>query len=105
MDKIDSSQRPGALPSKDVLAEIDKEFRLSLQKELPGATIRLRLYLEDSGTVSVLLTHVQSKIIEEYSAFREAAWSSHGRSLGASLLSVDELRNLLDDLCQNGIVS
>lgn len=46
---------------------------------------RLELYLEDERTVSVLLKHVQDRILDEYREFREVALEAHG--FGSSIRS------------------
>ncbi|TDL25953.1 Sec34-domain-containing protein [Rickenella mellea] len=89
------------LPSRDAVVEADKAFRLSLQQELPRAAIRLRLYLEDSGTIAVLLTHIQDRIVEDYSAFSEAIRSAYELDLVVTLLSINDLRTILSHSSEN----
>lgn len=80
--------------------ETDKDFRLTVQKELPSAAFRMRLYLEDGDTVSVLLSHVQDNVLDEYNVFRHSVLSSaHADSV--DLFSTDELRTVLRSFCED----
>jgi len=79
-------------PSQDTLSAegafvTENEFYRSLEREIPALASRLRLYLDDSGTVSVLLSHIQDKVVSEYITFRKAAERlpvPEGRSFASS---------------------
>ena len=57
----------------------------------------MKRYLENEGTIRVLLTHIQSKIIEEYINFRELALRLPHTASQISFYSSDELRRILDE--------
>lgn len=79
--------------------ELDEAFRLACHRDLNANVLRLRLYLEDDRTVGVLLQHVQDRITDEYSAFRDAAVSMYAESMRDTLLSSTALRALLKSVC------
>lgn len=64
---------------------------------------RLRLYLEDDRTVSVLLGHVMDRIVDDYSGFREMVWSMYSGDLREKLLGIGEMRENLKRICQEKI--
>jgi hypothetical protein len=67
------TSKPTASPSASIAEELDKKFHLACEQDLRVSVARLRLYLEDDRTVSVLVSHIQDKIMEEYGAFRAAS--------------------------------
>ncbi|KAI0074424.1 Sec34-domain-containing protein [Panus rudis PR-1116 ss-1] len=76
----------------------------AIQRDLRSSVTRLRLYLEDDRTVSVLLKHVQERIIEEYVEFRLIIGKEYsGNSeVGGMLWSEEGLRVMLQDVCGSG---
>lgn len=71
-----------------------------MQKELPAAAFRMRLYLEDNDTASALLLHVQGNIVDEYTVFRNIVLSSDVAN-SVDLFSVDELRTVVKGFCED----
>ncbi|KAG6900069.1 hypothetical protein C0993_003419 [Termitomyces sp. T159_Od127] len=98
-----NSDTTGSLPpkpnGKPSSCEIVIVFERACTTELRAHAARLRLYLEDSRTVTarVLLEHVCERIGDAYEAFWEAAGS--GMRDGDELLSVFAARQLLIDAC------
>lgn len=87
-------------PTAAVIEEIDQNFRLSCHRDLRSAVARMRLYLEDDRTVNVLLSHVQDKIIDEYSDFMQVVSE---RSGNAALLNVAGLREVVKVICEEEV--
>jgi hypothetical protein len=79
--------------------ELDKGFRLACEQDLRALVAKLRLYLADDRTASVLLIHIQDKITEEYDSFRDAVRGTQAGSLRHNLLSPTELKELLRSVC------
>jgi hypothetical protein len=59
----------------------------------------MRLYLEDDKTVSVLVSHIQDRIVEEYDSFRILVGHMESSSRPA-VFDEAELRDFLNGLCQ-----
>jgi hypothetical protein len=78
---------------------LDKQFRNTCESELRANVVRLRLYLEDSRTVGVLVQHVQERIMEEYEVFREVVGGMYAGVLREVVLSRVGLRTVLLDIC------
>jgi len=79
---------------------MDETFKMGCHRDLRGSVARMKLYLEDDRTVLVLLSHVQEKIIDEYVDFRQAV-SERSEGGEASLMSVQELKDLLKSICED----
>ena len=60
---------------------------------------RLRLYLEDDRTVSVLVKHAQERIVDEYADFMVVVRSEYGEQLSGELATEEGLRALLQEVC------
>ncbi|KAH9949100.1 Sec34-like family-domain-containing protein [Amylocystis lapponica] len=75
-------------------------FREACARDLRGAVGRLRLYLEDDRTVSVLLKHVQDRVVDEYAVFRRLVWEMYGGAVRAEVGSEQDVRALLRGLCE-----
>jgi conserved oligomeric Golgi complex subunit 3 len=78
------------------------EFRNACERELRAKAVRLRLYLEDSRTVGVLVQHVQERIMEEYDIFREVVGGMYAGVLREVVFSRVELRKVLLEVCGEG---
>lgn len=84
--------------TRDNAVDIDEEFSRSLKKELTEANTHLRLYLDGSGTVSILLSHIQDKIVDTYVAFRKAAEILPVQNQRGFITSPDGIRNFIRTL-------
>lgn len=78
--------------------DVHRSFIENLHRELPLKVVKLRLYLEDSRTVAVLLQHVQDRIIEEYATFGDVVQRRYGGSF-QSTLDTNSFRNILRSIC------
>lgn len=87
------------LPSRETAIDVDNEFRTDLQVELPAASAMLGLYLEDNGTVSVLLSHIQEKIMDKYIAFRKATEFMPVSTDRTFESSSEDLQKLMKTMC------
>ncbi|KAG6840935.1 hypothetical protein C0991_003193 [Blastosporella zonata] len=93
---IANAESPSAKPSaRDVVSA----FERACTTELRANAGRLRLYLEDSRTVTarVLLEHVRERVGDAYQAFWEASGS--GRGGGREVMSIPVVGKLLIDVC------
>ena len=73
----------------------DKTFRDNLHSTIPSNFSALKLYLEDEGTISVLISHAREKVIEAYSLFRTSVSTACGLEVLTSLLTIEELKKAL----------
>ncbi|KAF8882705.1 Sec34-like family-domain-containing protein [Infundibulicybe gibba] len=79
--------------------ELDANFRQACQDTLRINVNSLRLYLEDSRTVEVLVTHIRERIVDEYAAFRDVVWGMYAGAMRETVLPLDTLRELLEAEC------
>ena len=87
-------------PSQDALLvesafTTEEEFSRILEKEASQMASHLRLYLDDGGTVSVLLSHIQDKIVDEYTVFRKTVERLPMPESKAYKTSPENIRTLL----------
>ncbi|KZV93433.1 Sec34-domain-containing protein [Exidia glandulosa HHB12029] len=71
-----SEKGGGSLASQDFaaparVAEVHATFREACARELRAVSSKMRLYLADEKAVGVLLAPVQSKVVDDYTAFRD----------------------------------
>ncbi|KAG6809162.1 hypothetical protein H0H92_001356 [Tricholoma furcatifolium] len=91
----------GAKPS---VREVVTSFERACTTDLRAHVGRLRLYMEDSRTVTarVLLDHVRERVGDAYETFWTAAVklrSGEGEGEGEEVLSVPVVRTMLVDVC------
>ena len=86
-------------PSANI-TNMDETFKMGCHRDLRASVARMKLYLEDDRTVLVLLSHVQEKIIDEYVDFKQAV-SERSEGSEGSLMSVQELKDLLKSICED----
>jgi hypothetical protein len=87
------------------------EFRSVCERDLRVGVLRMRLYLEDEKTVSVLSQHVRDRIVEEYALFRSMMWGKRNAKGegGASsapddnleVFSLEDLKVYLRGICDD----
>ncbi|RPD58666.1 Sec34-domain-containing protein [Lentinus tigrinus ALCF2SS1-6] len=70
LPRINYSQE-GYWASARAARSIIDAIPILLERQVHEVATRLRLYIEDERTVSVLLKHVQDKIVEDYAVFNE----------------------------------
>lgn len=88
-------------PSANV-AGLDEGFKMACHSDLRASVARMRLYLEDDRTVLVLLSHVQEKIVDDYVDFRQAV-GERSKGSEASLMSIQELKDFLKNICEDEV--
>jgi len=76
-------------------AEAYKEFISTCMDEVEAWITRLRLYLEDEKTVSVLLPPMQSRIVDEYAAFQECVRQIEDQEGLPTMMSGPDLWSML----------
>jgi hypothetical protein len=80
---------------------LDEAFREACARDLRASIIRIRLYVPDARTASVLIQHAVGRVEDAYSEFRLAARQVGTRvAVGENGLMDDErLKQLLKDVC------
>ena len=86
-------------------AVLDEAFRSACARDLRASVSRIRLYVPDVRTASVLVQHARGRVGDAYSAFRLAA-----RQVGAragtgqiGLLDDPSLEKMLQEVCGEDI--
>ena len=85
-------------------AEVDANFRLACERDIRASITRMRLYLENDKTVGVLVSHIQDRIVEEYSSFRILVGNTNSGS-GLAILTDVEFKDFLHGLCDETLGS
>lgn len=80
--------------------ELERKFREACEQHLRISVVRLRLYLEDDRTVGVLVQHIQDRIVDGYSAFRDAVWNMYAGAMREAVLPSTGLRVILRAVCE-----
>jgi hypothetical protein len=100
---LETAEHVSTLPAPKAavgLAEAYHNFALACERDLRSSVLHLRLYLGDSETLLVLLTHIRERIVGCYSLFRQVAVEKHGEELNV-LQGLTALRSKLGDICAN----
>lgn len=92
-----TAQESFAQPAAEKLHE---SFNLACERDLRSNVSRMRLYLEDDRTVSVLVGHVIDRIMDEYAGFRDVVSSMYSGDLKGVLFSPTGLRERLKTICE-----
>lgn len=79
--------------------ELHTKFVESCERDLRAAVTKLRLYLEDNRTVSVLLTHVEEAVVNGYMGYREVVWNMYAGALKGVVYSEESLKERLRVIC------
>ncbi|KAG2055343.1 Sec34-domain-containing protein [Suillus hirtellus] len=86
--------------AKHAIAEnLHQVFIEACERDLRSFVTKLRLYLEDDRTVSVLVTHIEEAIIDAYLKFRNIVWNMYAGAMKAVVFSQDGLRDYLKSVC------
>ena len=83
---------------------LDDAFRTACARDLRASLARIRLYVPDVRTASVLVQHARGRVEDAYSAFRLAARQVGARA-GAGqtgLLDDPSLEKMLQEVCGEG---
>ncbi|KAG2366281.1 Sec34-like family-domain-containing protein [Suillus spraguei] len=68
--------------AKQAVAEnLHQIFVEACERDLRSFVTKLRLYLEDDRTVSVLVTHIEEAIIDDYLKFQNVAWNMYAGAM------------------------
>jgi len=80
---------------------LDESFREACVRNLRGSLARVRLYVPDARTASVLVQHAVGRVEDAYSAFRLAARQVGTRVGGGEngLMDDERLKGLLNGVC------
>lgn len=79
--------------------ELHAKFIESCERDLRAAVTKLRLYLEDNRTVSVLVTHVREAVVDGYMGYREVVWNMYAGALRGVVYSEERLKERLSTIC------
>lgn len=79
--------------------ELHVKFVEACERDLRAAVTKLRLYLEDNRTVSVLLTHVREAVVDGYMGYRVVGWNMYAGALRGVVDSEDGLKERLGAIC------
>ncbi|KAG1900550.1 Sec34-like family-domain-containing protein [Suillus fuscotomentosus] len=86
--------------AKHAIAEnLHQVFIEACERDLRSFVTKLRLYLEDDRTVSVLVTHIEEAIIDAYLKFRNIVWNMYAGAMKTVVFSQDGLRDYLKSVC------
>jgi hypothetical protein len=86
--------------AKQAIAEnLHQVFVEACERDLRSFVTKLRLYLEDDRTVSVLVTHMEEAIIDDYLKFRNVVWNMYAGAMKTVVFSQDGLRDYLKGIC------
>ncbi|KAG2074742.1 Sec34-domain-containing protein [Suillus decipiens] len=86
--------------AKQAVAEnLHQVFVEACERDLRSFVTKLRLYLEDDRTVSVLVTHIEEAIIDDYLKFQNVAWNMYAGAMKTVVFSQDSLRDYLKSIC------
>ncbi|THH31401.1 hypothetical protein EUX98_g2790 [Antrodiella citrinella] len=88
--------------TQEAITSVLTAFQESCHRDLHVNVARLRLYLEDDRTVSVLLRHVQDRVVDEYIEFKMTIMRELGTGLRGDIGSEEAVRLLLQDVCDSG---
>jgi hypothetical protein len=84
---------------QSVAEELHTKFVESCERDLRAAVTKLRLYLEDNRTVSVLLTHVKEAVVDGYMEYGEVVWTMYAGVLKGVVYSEESLKEKLRVIC------
>jgi conserved oligomeric Golgi complex subunit 3 len=85
--------------SQAAAEELHAKFVESCERDLRAAVMKLRLYLEDDRTVSVLLTHVKEAVVDGYMGYREVVQNMYAGALKGAVYSEESLKERLHIIC------
>ncbi|KAH7911024.1 Sec34-like family-domain-containing protein [Hygrophoropsis aurantiaca] len=80
--------------------DLNTKFAEALERDLRSSVTRMRLYLEDDRTVSVLVTHIEEAIVDDYMGFRDVVWNMYAGGMKSTVFSLQDLRANLRNICQ-----
>lgn len=78
---------------------LHKKFVEACERDLRIFVTKLRLYLEDSRTVAVLLTHVKDAIVDGYMTFQDTVRNMYAGVLKSVVFSEDSLKEWVGTIC------
>ncbi|KIJ68059.1 hypothetical protein HYDPIDRAFT_107669 [Hydnomerulius pinastri MD-312] len=79
--------------------DLHNKFAEACERDLRASVTKLRLYLEDNRTVSVLLTHVKEAVVDGYIGYKDLVWGMYAGALKGAVFSEETLKQRLDDIC------
>jgi hypothetical protein len=85
--------------TKENAGDLHRGFVEACAQDLRSFVTKLRLYLEDDRTVSVLVMHIEEAIIDDYTAFRDVVWNMYAGEMRTVVFSQDSIRNYLKSVC------
>ncbi|EGN97381.1 hypothetical protein SERLA73DRAFT_57800 [Serpula lacrymans var. lacrymans S7.3] len=99
LDKAPTSLVTQTWAQQHAAEDLHEKFILSCERDLRSSVMRMRLYLEDDRTVSVLVGHIKEAIMEDYMAFRDLVWNMYAGAMKSTVLSAERLEETLRTIC------
>ncbi|KAI6157888.1 Sec34-like family-domain-containing protein [Pisolithus tinctorius] len=93
------TEQPWATQS--VADELHGKFVEACERDLRISVTRMKLYLEDNRTVSILLAHVEEAIVNGYMAYRDTVWNMYAGALKRTVFSEESLKQSLAVICDS----
>lgn len=90
-----------AWATQSVAEELHERFVEACERDLRISVARLRLYLEDNRTVSILLTHVKEAIVDGYMTYRDTVWNMYAGTLKRTVFTEESLKQSLNVICDS----
>ncbi|KAI6040227.1 Sec34-like family-domain-containing protein [Pisolithus marmoratus] len=87
--------------TQSVAEELHRAFVEACERDLRISITRLKLYLEDIRTVSILLVHVKEAIVDGYMAYRDTVWNMYAGTLKGTVFSEESLKESLSVICDS----
>lgn len=72
----------------------------SLESETHKHATRLRLYIEDERTVEVLLRHIQERIVDNWTYFRDIVWQLYNGRIRNNIPTAEMIREMVVKGCR-----
>ncbi|KAL4078302.1 Sec34-like family-domain-containing protein [Scleroderma yunnanense] len=82
-----------------IAEELHRKFVEACERDLRIFVTKLKLYLEDSRTVAVLLTHVKDAVVDGYMVFHDTVWSMYAGMLKGVVFSEESLKERVGMIC------
>lgn len=93
------TEQPWAAQS--VADELHGKFVEACERDLRISVTRMKLYLEDNRTVSILLAHLEEAIVDGYMAYRDTVWNMYAGALKRTVFSEESLKQSLTVICDS----
>ncbi|XP_054806000.1 conserved oligomeric Golgi complex subunit 3 [Prosopis cineraria] len=89
-----------AFATPDKVAELIQKVRTEIQDQLPGAIAKMKLYLQNPSTRTILFKPIKTNIVEAHAQIRSLLQSEYTDEeiQNINMISIQDLQTLLDNL-------